>query len=90
MVRMTFIGLLISLAIFPWQSLSAETLVVNGIDVSGSRAVRGLSMQNVRAKWGEPRAKRSAIGDPPISRWDYPNYVVYFEYDHVVHAVQKR
>ena len=90
MVRMTFIGLLISLVISPWQSLSAETLVVNGIDVSGSREVRGLSMQSVRAKWGEPRAKRGAIGDPPISRWDYPNYGVYFEYDHVVHAVQKR
>lgn len=90
MVRTTLLAVLFTLALTPWQSLSAESLVVNGIDVGGSREVRGQSMQGVRAKWGEPRSKRAAVGDPPISRWDYPNHVVYFEYDHVIHAVQKR
>lgn len=90
MVRMTLLAILIALATSPWQSLNAETLVVDGIDVDGSHAVRGLSMQSLRSQWGEPSTKRSAVGDPPISRWEYTDYIVYFEYDRVIHAVQKR
>ena len=31
--------------------------------------------------------KVPAVGKPPISRWEYPGFVVYFEHDHVIHSV---
>ena len=48
---------------------------------------RGMLMQRVRAGWGEPDAVQEPVGQPPITRWDYANFSVYFEYDHVVHTV---
>ena len=33
---------------------------------------------------------RAAVGEPPITRWEYRNMIVYFEYDRVIHAVMKR
>ena len=41
--------------------------------------VRGMSSSKVMAEYGEPDQKSSPIGDPPISRWDYPDFQVYFE-----------
>jgi hypothetical protein len=48
---------------------------------------RGMSMDQVEAKFGQPTSKAAAVGKPPITRWDYPGFVVYFEYNHVVHSV---
>ena len=48
---------------------------------------RGTSMKAVEARFGAPANRHAAVGKPPITRWDYPGFSVYFEYDHVVHAV---
>ena len=48
---------------------------------------RGMSKHRVEAQFGEPRRKQPAIGSPPISRWDYDHYTVYFEGDLVLHTV---
>lgn len=48
---------------------------------------RGISMDRVRSQWGNPASEHAAVGQPPITRWDYPSFSVYFEYNHVVHAV---
>lgn len=48
---------------------------------------RGLSMEQVRRQYGEPQRRRAAVGDPPITRWDYPDYSVFFEYQTVLHSV---
>jgi hypothetical protein len=48
---------------------------------------RGMTMSQVASKFGEPATKVPAIGKPPISRWEYPGFVVYFEHDHVIHSV---
>jgi hypothetical protein len=29
------------------------------------------------------------VGDPPITRWEYPGFVVYFEHHLVVHTVAR-
>lgn len=52
--------------------------------------VRGQSMASVEKQFGAPTERHAAVGQPPISRWVYPGFVVYFEYDHVVHAVAIR
>jgi hypothetical protein len=49
-----------------------------------------MTQARVEAKYGAPQSRKPAVGDPPISRWDYPKFVVYFEYDRVIHAVIKR
>lgn len=48
---------------------------------------RGMTKDQVEERFGTPEEKISPIGEPPISRWIYGNFTVYFEYDHVVHAV---
>lgn len=51
---------------------------------------RGTSMAQVERRFGAPAERYAAVGQPPITRWVYPGFVVYFEYDHVVHAVVTR
>jgi hypothetical protein len=50
---------------------------------------RGMTMDTVQSRFGSPSQKLAAVGDPPITRWEYPSYVVYFEYQHVIHSVLK-
>jgi hypothetical protein len=69
----------------------AETIAVdNGIAVKQSDVAtptRGMTMDEVATKFGAPVTKVPAVGKPPISRWEYPGFVVYFELDHVIHSV---
>lgn len=51
------------------------------------RPARGLTMDKVEAKFGAPTRRVPAVGEPPITRWEYPGFVVYFERDRVIHAV---
>jgi hypothetical protein len=69
----------------------AETVAVdNGIAIKESDVAtptRGMTMNEVSDKFGAPVSKVPAVGNPPISRWEYPGFVVYFERDHVIHSV---
>ena len=73
-------------------SANADTLKTSGISTGedGSRPVRGTTQSQVEARFGSPVSKKAAVGDPPISRWEYARFTVYFEYDRVIHAVLKR
>jgi hypothetical protein len=51
---------------------------------------RGTSMNQVERQFGAPVERVAAVGRPPITRWVYPGMVVFFEYEHVVHAVVRR
>ena len=53
---------------------------------------RGLSMAQVEKNYGAPQRKLSPRGGdskkhPVINRWDYANFIVYFEHSHVIHSV---
>ncbi len=69
----------------------AETIAVdNGIAVKESDVAtptRGMTMEQVETKFGAPVTKVPAVGKPPISRWEYRGFVVYFEVNHVIHSV---
>lgn len=71
----------------------ADTLLMEGlqqsVQSSDTRPRRGMTMDKVQATWGMPAAKGGAVGDPPISRWEYADFIVYFEYARVIHAVRK-
>lgn len=70
----------------------ADTLQMEGVaaGTDSSRPSRGMTATSVEAKFGAPDAKVAPVGDPPISRWEYKDFVVFFEYDRVIHAVVKR
>lgn len=51
---------------------------------------RGMTKDSVRSSFGTPEKQMDPVGDPPISRWEYAEFVVYFEYDRVIHSVRKR
>ena len=56
-------------------------------DSNGIAPARGMTMSQVTSKFGAPVSKVPAVGNPPISRWEYPGFVVYFEREHVIHSV---
>ncbi|MFO1387776.1 hypothetical protein [Cellvibrio sp.] len=49
----------------------------------------GLTKAQVKSQYGEPQKENPAKGKPPISSWDYGEFTVYFESDHVIHSVIK-
>ena len=46
-------------------------------------------MARVERKFGAPLSKKGAVGDPPIASWEYEDFTVFFEYDRVLHSVEK-
>ncbi len=54
------------------------------------RPTRGMTMSQVEAKFGSASEKRAAIGKPPITRWRYPQFDVFFEHNLVIHSVVLR
>ncbi len=59
---------------------AAETY---SIDLPG----RGMTMVEVEKRFGPPGKKEDEVGDPPITRWIYEDFIVYFEYQFVIHSV---
>lgn len=55
-----------------------------------ARPARGVTMASVEASFGAPDRREGPVGDPPITRWDYADFTVYFEHDRVIHAVASR
>ena len=51
------------------------------------RPVNGQTKDDVMQKYGPPQEMTDPVGNPPISRWTYQNYSVYFEYNSVLHSV---
>ena len=83
---------LAALLLAAWGTAGADTLDMQGVVApeNDGRPTRGMSQASVEAKFGQPAAVKAPVGDPPISRWEYADFVVYFEYDKVIHAVRKR
>jgi hypothetical protein len=72
------------------SSVAGMVAVDNGIAVKESDVAtptRGMTMSQVETKFGAPVNKIPAVGKPPISRWEYAGFIVYFEADHVIHSV---
>ena len=71
----------------------AELIVVDGQVQVRAAAVetpqRGMRMTAVEARFGAPRERGNAVGTPPITRWEYDGFTVYFENDIVLHSVAR-
>lgn len=49
----------------------------------------GQSKFQVRKAYGSPMQIEGPVGQPPITRWHYAQFIVYFEQDRVIHTVVK-
>lgn len=73
--------------------IHADTLSIPVGEQTGAQATslpkRGASFDAVTRGWGEPVKRHAAVGQPPITRWDYSGFSVYFEYSHVIDSVRQ-
>ncbi len=69
----------------------SETLIIDAVKLEKMKNIpqpqRGESMAAVKQEFGDPLQIHAAVGNPPITRWDYKQFAVYFEYDHVITTV---
>jgi hypothetical protein len=93
MKRMT-LSLALSLGLLAALPCLADTLLIERVRVESSANLpkRGTSMSQVEASYGAPQQKFAPVGGggpktPPITRWQYETFSVYFENTHVVDAV---
>ena len=82
----------------PASEMSRGRRMSKGLSKAGSMGVsagpapadaptNNMTMDEVRAAKGDPDSMFEPVGEPPITRWQYPDYVVYFEHDRVIIAV---
>ena len=90
MTRMVLALILVVLTGFAQPLLlSADVLLIEEVRQADRMDVpeNGTTTANVRARFGEPVKVISAVGDPPITSWQYDRWSVYFEYDIVLFTV---
>jgi hypothetical protein len=70
-------------------TLSADVLLIEEVRQAGRMEVpqNGMTTSDVRARFGDPVKEHGAVGDPPITRWEYERWSVYFEYKVVLFTV---
>jgi len=90
-------SLLLTIGILLSIPVTADVLLIDAIHNEPPNAPagiyrpsRGMTMDTVKATFGMPDAEHAAVGEPPITRWDYPNYTVFFEHQYVLNSVVHR
>ena len=71
------------------QIAGADVLLIDEVRQSERMdlPINGQSKADIETDFGTPVQKHPAVGEPPISHWEYPSYSVYFEYDLVLFSV---
>lgn len=76
------------------QATSGDNLLLHRVQQEQAMNLpgRGMSMGQVERRYGAPVRKLDARGGdskahPVINRWEYSNFIVYFEHQHVIHSV---
>ena len=72
--------------------LQADVLLIEEVRQAEKMTLptNGMDKDQVRNRFGAPAQRHSPVGDPPITRWDYEQWSVYFEYDLVLFTVLKK
>lgn len=73
----------------PANPALADTLLIERQERAAevARPAKGMLMAQVERDFGAPEGKSEPVGSPPITKWTYPGYTVYFEHDHVITTV---
>ena len=92
MIYIRNLMLVLALGLSASTVAQADVLLVDsvqaGSDVPTPR--KASNMTQVRQQYGEPASQHAAVGEPPITRWDYAGFSVFFEHDLVLHSVVHR
>lgn len=76
-----------------WSSYcAADVLLIDRVESKANLNLpsKSQTMAQVQAQFGEPISQSAPVGEPPITKWFYPDFVVYFEHSHVITAVVKK
>ena len=75
--------------LFSAAMLQADVLLIEPVRKTEGMNVpmNGQTMSEVESAYGAPTLKSEPVGDPPITRWDYARWSVYFEYERVLFTV---
>lgn len=82
--------LLLGAGILAQAASAGDTLVIPGHVATGEIQMlpkRGISMDQVLEKFGEPDNRFGPVGEPPITEWVYGSFRVYFEHQIVLHSI---
>ncbi|MBS3743520.1 MAG: hypothetical protein KGY48_04105 [Wenzhouxiangellaceae bacterium] len=73
-------------------SVAADVLLIEEVRERMQRDLpaNGLTKSEVEQRYGTPNTRRAPVGEPPIARWVYDEYSVYFEHDLVIESVLHR
>ena len=78
----------------PVAGTAPEELPLKIINVpkakTDDKPAKGMTMRQVEEQFGKPNKILDAKGKPPITRWVYERFTVYFEGRFVIHAVYNR
>jgi hypothetical protein len=80
------LGILVLVAVF-LVALSPGDLAP--LVLLDGKVPRGILKSEVLSLKGDPLRMTEPVGDPPISRWEYKDEIVVFEYDRVVDSFAK-
>jgi hypothetical protein len=82
---------LVALLVSAPAAHAGDTLTMGATDGARARSAgglprpsRGMKMDEVLQRFGEPRQRLPAVGEPPISRW------IYFENEYTITSVLHR
>jgi len=91
MIKLRIVSAIALLAAFGAVA-NAQNVNMDGATAGSNdgRPSRGMTQASVESRYGSPVSVEAAVGEPPITRWEYADFVVFFEYDRVIHAVIKR
>lgn len=93
-IFLTIVGLVCVLLVAPASAAAAEPRSVADTPPNSPEGVvrpkRGMSMDRVRQQFGEPQQRLGPVGEPPITRWVFDRFTVYFEHRYVIHSVVHR
>ena len=72
------------------ESTKARAVHESVVDEGGEVVLeRGQQAELVKQVLGAPKSRTIPVGEPRISSWVYPDFVVYFEEERVLHTVKR-
>ena len=92
-MKKLFLGLVFSIFAYPTLVLAEDIKIPIGAQTPESKQIArpttGMTKTNVKIQFGAPVKENVPKGNPPISTWEYAEFTVYFENDHVIYSVVK-
>jgi len=92
MFRNTFNSIAVVAFLVTAGTAAADVLLIEEVRERMQRDLpeNGMTTSEVEQRYGRPNERRAPVGEPPISRWLYDDYSVYFEHDLVIESVLNR